>query len=220
MGAAGPQLVELSRLEGALVIPLRVGDGVEQVVAVDLRAVLTGHTAHQPQPLPAIPAVQREVPQRRPGAAGGAHHGPIGDGVSSVVPGGINRDHVGAAVDPDIVGVAGAHPRVVAASSGPVRLLRFLRLFHRLLRGCLSLRQLQRRRGMAFYGRHGGKAHIRRDLLRQLLSAAAGKHQHRRQQQGHGLFFHGISPILQIDGMIIQHLSENATSFLKKIVLY
>lgn len=73
---------------------------------------------------------------------------------------------------------------------------------------------------MAFYGRHGGKAHIRRGLLRQLLSAAAGEHQHRRQQQGYGLFFHGISPILQIDGMIIQHLSENATSFLKKFVLY
>ena len=193
MGAAGSQLVELPRLEGALVVPLRIGDGVEQVVAVDLRAVLTGHTAHQPQPLPAIPAVQREVPQRRPGAAGGAHHGPVGDGVSSVVPGGINRDHIGAAVDPDIVGVAGAHPRVVAASGGPVRLLRF---FHRFLRGCLSLRQLQRRRGMAFYGRHGGKAHIRRGLLRQLLSAAAGEHQHRRQQQGYGLFFHGISPIL------------------------
>ena len=73
---------------------------------------------------------------------------------------------------------------------------------------------------MAFYGHHGGKAHIRRGLLRQLLSAAAGEHQDRRQQQGHSLFFHGISPILQIDGMIIQHLSENATSFLKKIVLY
>jgi len=49
---------------------------------------------------------------------------------------------------------------------------------------------------MAFYGRHGGKAHIRRGLLRQLLSAAAGEHQHRRQQQGYGLFLHGISPIL------------------------